>query len=120
MTHCHEGRHLAAEPITERATPSADHHSTLSAFAVGVRERHARSAALLRLGAEGVPSRRTQSHGGHWCACWLSACPRQQPIAAVTAVVKNVARKFCLDSNTGKNVYTLDCNCGSFQRWTGI
>lgn len=39
---------------------------------------------------------------------------------AAPAVLKNAATGFCLDSNTGKEVYTLDCNNGTFQRWTGI
>jgi serine/threonine-protein kinase len=35
-------------------------------------------------------------------------------------VLKNAATGFCLDSNTCKQVYTLDCNGSTFQRWSGI
>ena len=34
--------------------------------------------------------------------------------------VKNVATGFCLDSNANRQVYTLGCNGGSYQEWTGV
>ena len=37
---------------------------------------------------------------------------------AAPAVLKNVATGFCLDSNANKQVYTHDCNGGSYQKWT--
>jgi hypothetical protein len=37
---------------------------------------------------------------------------------APDAVLKNVATGFCLDSNANKQVYTLGCNGGSYQKWT--
>ena len=37
---------------------------------------------------------------------------------APEAVLTNVATGFCLDSNADKNVYTHDCNGGSYQKWT--
>jgi hypothetical protein len=49
-----------------------------------------------------------------------AAAAATQAAPAGPAVLKNAATGFCLDSNTSKQVYTLDCNGGTFQRWTGI
>jgi outer membrane phospholipase A len=37
---------------------------------------------------------------------------------AAPAVLKDVATGFCLDSNGNRQVYTLSCNGGSYQKWT--
>ena len=39
---------------------------------------------------------------------------------AAQPVVKNVATGFCLDSNAGRQIYTLGCNGGSYQQWNGV
>jgi hypothetical protein len=39
---------------------------------------------------------------------------------AAPPTVKNVATGFCLDSNAGRQVYTLGCNGGSYQQWSGV
>ena len=44
-----------------------------------------------------------------------SAAAKTQP---AQAVLKNVSTGFCLDSNANQNVYTHDCNGGSYQKWT--
>ncbi len=38
--------------------------------------------------------------------------------AASTQTFKNVATGFCLDSNANRDVYTLGCNGGSYQKWS--
>jgi hypothetical protein len=39
---------------------------------------------------------------------------------AAQPAVKNVATGFCLDSNANRQVYTLGCNGGGYQQWTGV
>lgn len=39
---------------------------------------------------------------------------------AAPAVLKNVATGLCLYSNANKQMYTHDCNGGSYQKWSEI
>jgi serine/threonine-protein kinase len=41
-------------------------------------------------------------------------------VAAKVETYKNLATSFCLDSNAARQVYTLGCNGGSYQKWTVI
>lgn len=42
------------------------------------------------------------------------------PSIAAVETYKNLATGYCLDSNAARQVYTLGCNGGSYQRWTVI
>ncbi len=54
--------------------------------------------------------------------CFLLGVPPWVPVRRDNrgATLKNLATGFCLDSNANKQVYTLGCNGGSYQRWGGI
>ncbi|HET9254696.1 MAG TPA: ricin-type beta-trefoil lectin domain protein [Pseudonocardiaceae bacterium] len=57
---------------------------------------------------------------GALAATLLAICVPSSASAEVQAAppaVKNVATSFCLDSNAGKQVYTLGCNGGAYQQW---
>ena len=41
-------------------------------------------------------------------------------IPAPTQIFKNLATGFCLDSNSNGQVYTMQCNGGSYQKWINI
>jgi serine/threonine-protein kinase len=70
-----------------------------------------------------VGIRATVAGTGALAVALLAICVRASAAAdarAAQPTVKNVATGFCLDSNANRQVYTLGCNGGSYQEWTGV
>lgn len=56
--------------------------------------------------------------GGSAVVASILAVAMTSVAASNPETYKNLATGFCLDSNAARQVYTLGCNGGSYQKWT--